>query len=154
MYEVRKTFERHEFTECIDGLTKQEIIADGIMVKNAALNSLPTKIHECILGITYRKRYDEPSSLKQDHELQLLAERVLHLEPKIQDKWFVVWALKSTVGDPTPEQQNLQWWSKHLSKSDRTMRRYMEFVRDFYTNRYAAVMYHVSAEFWIRGIVA
>lgn len=140
-----------------------EIITDGMMIKNSIIRAIDFALssqYRLAVGITFRRRAyvvnfegrvveDSFPGYMKDSELQGLATDIMMKNPSIRDKWYVVYVLKRIVGDTFPEHQTEDWWSTHLDKSARTLRRWRKDdngIERMYDNWYGMGMSVASNE--------
>lgn len=149
-----------EFSHIIEGMDRQEIITEGLMLKNTAIRAVDDKglsHHRWTVGITYRKRptHDKVICRIKDSELHLLARHIVRLYPNIPDVWYVVYILKLTVKDLSgmPKKQTDGWWVDHLRRSDRTLRRYKAIIQKIYSEYYTFSHVVISQKYHSMGIL-
>ena len=134
-------------------LTIEETITDGIMIKNTAIREIDKKLyrqHRYAIGITYRRRTDKTLSLIKDYELEQLAKYIMKINPRIKNKWYIVFILKRLVGDRVPGHQDEKFWTERTGRKSRTLRywRNGEYgIEKIYRSLYSQALAAISIKF-------
>ena len=110
-----------------DGLTKQEVITDGIMLKNTIMRYLDDKmgiIGRCVIGARYRIPNDETLRELKLLDYELLAGKMKAINKHLARKWFVVDMIRGQMEGTHRMHHTIEDWARLIGVSDKTLYRY------------------------------
>ena len=152
-------------------MTKQEIITDGIMIKNSALRAIDKRLsspYRWAVGVKHRNRMyrvnlegrvvqDMTYNYLLDSELISMAKHIALSNPRIKSKKYVVYELKRFVGDKLKKWEEEEDWSKETGRKSRTLRYWRNAengILEQFNRLYERAYVTASSEFILSGIIA
>ena len=108
-------------------MTPQEIICDGIMLKNTLIRHVSQRSGRqahWIIGAKYRIPNDDHLHYMKQGDYESLAGEIKDRNHNLPDKWFVVDVIRGSMEGTERMHKSYEEWARHLSSSDKTVYRW------------------------------
>lgn len=109
------------------GMSKDEIMADGIMLKNTLIRHLDRqsgRFCRWVIGARYRIPSDSTLHARKQDEYLFMANEMKERNRNLPDKWFVVDVIRGYMEGTERMHKSYEDWARHIGVSDKTIYRW------------------------------
>jgi hypothetical protein len=109
------------------GLSRDEMIADGLMLKNTIMQDLDRnlgRIARWVIGARYRIPNDKSLNYCKQSDYQSLASEMRRINKNLTNKWFVVDMIRGAMEGTHRQHHSIEDWARKMGVSDKTVYRY------------------------------